>query len=82
MSSSGNGAPKRVIQGRSEVALSTARSLAEGPLFEPSCIALQAHIADLEADLHSVDFRIQNFYHQRTVILSILEGATARLSTI
>ena len=70
------------MQGCSEVALSAAKSLAEGPLFEPSRIALQAHIADLEADLHSVDFRIQNFYHQRTVILNILEGATSRLNSL
>lgn len=67
-------------KGCSEDALATASSVAQTPI-EPSRIALQAHISDLEADLRNVDFRLQNFYHQRTVISGILEDAIARLNT-
>jgi hypothetical protein len=68
------------FQGCSENALSAARSIAQAPTLEPSRTALQAHVADLEADLRNVDFRLQNFYHQRSVIAGILEDAVARLS--
>jgi hypothetical protein len=68
-------------KGCSEEALAAASTVAHGPPLEPSRIALQGHISDLEADLRNVDFRIQNFYHQRTVISNILEGATARLNS-
>jgi len=67
-------------KGCSEDALATASSVAQTPI-EPSRIALQAHISDLEADLRNIDFRLQNFYHQRTVISGILEDAIARLNT-
>ena len=67
-------------KGCSEDALATASSVAQTPI-EPSRIALQAHISDLEADLRNVDFRLQNFYHQRMVISGILEDAIARLNT-
>jgi hypothetical protein len=68
-------------KGCSEEALATASTVANGTTIHPSRIALQAHIADLEADLRNVDFRIQNFYHQCTVISRILEDATLRLNT-
>lgn len=68
-------------KGCSEAALATASKVAHGAVIEPSRIALQAHIADLEADLRNVDFRLQNFFHQRTVISGILEDATLRLHT-
>jgi len=68
-------------QGCSEEALATASKVALGAPIEPSRVALQAHIADLEADLRNVDFRLQNFYHQRTVVFGILEDAVARLNT-
>lgn len=68
-------------KGCSEEALATASSVAHGTPIEPSRIALQAHISDLEADLRNVDFRLQNFFHQRTVISGILEDAVAQLST-
>jgi len=67
-------------KGCSEDALATASLVAQTPI-EPSRIALQAHISDLEADLRNVDFRLQNFYHQRMVISGILEDAIARLNT-
>lgn len=66
-------------KGCSEEALTMASSVAYGPDIAPSRISLQAHISDLEADLRNVDFRIQNFFHQRTVISGILEDANARL---
>ena len=66
-------------KGCSEEALSTASSVAQGTPIDPSRTALQAHIADLEADLRNVDFRLQNFFHQRTVIFGILEDAIFRL---
>ena len=62
-------------------ALVVASNIANGTPIEPSRIALQAHIADLEADLRNVDFRLQNFFHQRTVISGILEDAVLRLKT-
>jgi hypothetical protein len=68
-------------KGCSAEALATAASVAHGPDVEPSRISLQAHIADLEADLRNVDFRIQNFFHQRTVIHGILEDANARFKS-
>ena len=68
-------------KGCSEEALATASTVAHGPPIEPSRIALQAHIADLEADLRNVDFRLQNFFHQRTVIFNILEAAITLLKT-
>jgi len=68
-------------KGCSAEALVMASNIANGTPIEPSRIALQAHIADLEADLRNVDFRLQNFYHQRTVISGILEDATLRLKT-
>jgi len=68
-------------KGCSEDALATAASVAQGPPIDPSRTALQAHIADLEADLRNVDFRLQNFFHQRTVIYGILEDALVRLNT-
>jgi len=67
-------------KGCSEDALTTASSVPQTPI-ESSHIALQAHISDLEADLRNVDFCLQNFYHQRTVISGILEDAIARLNT-
>jgi hypothetical protein len=80
----GQNAPTRQLydfKGCSEQALAATAILATGVQIEPSRPALQAHIADLEADLRSVDFRLQNFYHQRTVIAGILESALARLQS-
>lgn len=77
------GVPTRQMhdqKGCSDEALSAAAIVAQGPPIDPSRIALQAHIADLEADLRNVDFRLQNFYHQRTVISNILEAAVAQLA--
>jgi hypothetical protein len=68
-------------QGCSDEALAAASKVALGATIEPSRVALQAHIADLEADLRNVDFRLQNFFHQRTVVFGILEDAIARLNT-
>jgi len=70
------------FQGCSEGALAAARVIANQPALEPSRIALQAHVSDLEGDLRNVDFRLQNFYHQRSVIAGILEDAVARLSEL
>lgn len=69
------------FKGCSEDALSGAAAIANGIPIEPSHPALQAHIADLEADLRNVDFRLQNFYHQRSVIAGILADAVSRLQT-
>ena len=66
-------------KGCSTEALVVASNIANRTPIEPSCIALQAHIADLEADLRNADFRLQNFFHQHTVISSILEDAVLRL---
>lgn len=80
-----DGIPTRLMhefQGCSESALSAAHLIAQQPLLEPSRTALKAHVADLEADLRNVDFRLQNFYHQRCVISGILEDAVARLSDL
>lgn len=71
----------REYKGCSTEALVMASNIANGTPIEPSRIALQAHIADLEADLRNVDFRLQNFFHQRTVISGILEDAVLRLKT-
>ena len=68
-------------KGCSEAALATASKVAHSAVLEPSHIALQAHIADLEADLRNVDFHLQNFFHQCTVISGILEDATSRLQS-
>lgn len=79
-----HGAPTRHMhhfKGCSESALSTAEAIANGPSIDPSRSALQAHIADLEADMRNVDFRLQNFYHQRRVISNILEDAVAQLES-
>jgi len=78
----GHSAPTRHMhefKGCSEEALSVAEVVAHNPPIDPSRSALQAHIADLEADLRSVDFRLQNFYHQRTVVSGILDDAKSRL---
>lgn len=68
------------FQGCSDDALLAASAIAHDSNIIPSANTLQAHIADLEADLRNVDFRLQNFYHQRTLIASILFEAKARLS--
>ena len=72
----------RLDTGCSAEALSVATSIAQSPPINPSAQSLQAHIADLEADLRNVDFRLQNFYHQRTLIASILSDSKTQLSQI
>jgi len=77
-----HGAPTRHMheyKGCSTEALSTAEYVARQPAIDPSASTFQAHIADLEADLRNVDFRLQNFYHQRSVIAGILEDAVLHL---
>ena len=71
----------REYKGCSAEALVVASNIANGTPIKPSRIALQAHIADLKADLRNVDFRLQNFFHQRTVISGILEDAVLCLKT-
>lgn len=78
------GAPTRQMhefKGCSAEALSVAESVAAGAPITPSRVALQAHISDLESELRNVDFRLQNFYHQRTVVSGILEDAVKCLSS-
>jgi len=70
------------IDGCSEEAFKTAQAIAKGPELEPSRAALIAQIADLEADIRNVDFRLQNFFHQRTVISNIRDGSVARLAVL
>jgi len=68
------------FKGCTESALAASAEIAcSTTLDPPSRAALQAHISDLEADLRNVDFRLQNFYHQRSVISSILEDAVTKL---
>jgi hypothetical protein len=69
------------FKGCSESALAASAAIAYGPVITPSRAALQAHVADLEAELRNVDFRLQNFYHQRTVVAGILEGAIEQLAS-
>jgi len=70
------------IDGCSEEAFKTAQAIAKGPELEPSRAALIAQIADLEADIRNVDFRLQNFFHQRTVIANIRDSSVARLAVL
>lgn len=67
------------FNGVSQEALDAARSLSRLPSVDPSTSSLQAHIADLEADLRNIDFRLQNFYHQRIALATLLTDAQARL---
>lgn len=75
------GSHSHSFKGCSTQALDGAAAIAAGPSIDPSRPALQAHISDLEADLRNVDFRLQNFYHQRSVIAGILEDAVSLLNT-
>ena len=70
------------FKGCSDDALAVAEAVANKPAIEPSSFALQAHIHDLEAELRNVDFRLQNFYHQRSVISGILDDAICQLQTL
>jgi len=51
------------------------RTIAQGPVPEPSSDALQAHITELEQDLRNVEFRLQFLYHQRTSTSDLLNTA-------
>jgi hypothetical protein len=66
-------------KGCSDEALSVAADLSLGPTINPTASVIHAQIFDLEADLRNVDFRLQNFYHQRTLICSLLAEAKDRL---
>jgi hypothetical protein len=59
--------------------LHTARDIAQSGSFHPSPASLRAHIAELELELNSVDFRLQYFYLQRTNIASALVDARLHL---
>lgn len=50
--------------------------MAAGRPIEPSSKALAAHIADLEAELQSNDYRLLFFYHQRRSLFASLAKAT------
>jgi len=51
------------------------QALAAAPLVEPTSIALQAHIFDMECDLRNTEFRLQHLYHERMSLLNLLLSA-------
>jgi hypothetical protein len=59
--------------------LHTVRDIAQSGSFYPSPASLRAHIAELELELNSVDFRLQYFYLQRTNVASALVDARLHL---
>jgi hypothetical protein len=44
-------------------------------MVEPSSIALQAHIFDMERDLRNTEFRLQYLYRERMSLLNLLASA-------
>jgi hypothetical protein len=55
--------------------ISSLQALAAAPAVEPSLIALQAHIYDLERDLRNTEFRLQYLYQERSSLLNLLSTA-------